>query len=177
VQTAAACEVHSAMFPRAQTLGLDAQPRPGLTQHKTEKGTTDLRVVAPRPSLPSTGRLTCRASRTFELPDPGERMNFLGATRSTEEAVHRLPTRRSLRRPPPNGAREGRPMLPVWCTHAAAYRSATRAAAGIPPSQSQPRQDRAARKHETVKPAKKKEKTAERYPFVLLTGEAIYLLP
>jgi hypothetical protein len=27
-----------------------------------------------------------------------------------------------------------------------------------------------------VKPAKKKEKTAERYPYFLLTGEAIYLL-
>lgn len=162
------------MFPRAQTLGLDVRPRPGLTQHNTEKGTTDSRVIAPRPSLPSTRRSTCRTSRNFELPDPRERMNFLGATRTTEETLHRLPTCRSLRRPPPNGASEGRPMIPVWCTHATAYRSATRAAVGIPPSQSQPRQDRAARKHETVKPAKKKEKTAERYPFVLLTGEAIY---
>ena len=158
------------MFPRAQTLGLDVRPRPGLTQNNTEKGTTDLRVIAPRPSLPSTGRLTCRASRTFELPDPGERMNFLGATRTTEEAVHRLPTRRSPRRPPPNGASEGRPMIPVWCTHASDHRSATRAAVGIRPSRSQPCQYRAARKHETVKPAKKKEKTAERSPYFLLTG-------
>lgn len=65
-------------------------------------------------------------------------------------------------------------MIPVWCTHASDHRSATRAAVGIPPSRSQPRQYRAARKHETVKPAKKKEKTAERYPYFLLTGEAIY---
>ena len=36
------------------------------------------------------------------------------------------------------------------------HRSATRAAVGIPPSQSQPCQDRAPRKHETVKPVKKK---------------------
>jgi hypothetical protein len=138
VQTAAACEVHSAVFPRTQTLGLDVRPRPGLTQHNTEKGTTDLRVIAPRPSLPSTRRSTCRTSRNFELPDPRERMNFLGATRTTEEADHRLPTCRSLRRPPPNGASEGRPMIPVWCTHAGDHRSATRAAVGIPPSRSQP---------------------------------------
>ena len=30
-------------------------------------------------------------------------------------------------------------------------------------------------KHETVKPAKKKEKNTERYQYFLLTGEAIYL--
>lgn len=67
-------------------------------------------------------------------------------------------------------------MIPVWCTHASDHRSATRAAVGIRPSRSQPRQYRAARKHETVKPAKKKEETAERYRYFLLTGEAIYLL-
>jgi hypothetical protein len=176
VQTATACEVHSAVFPRTQTDGLDAQSRPGLTQQNTEKGTTDLRVIALRPSLPTTGHSTCRVNRTFELPDSRERMNFLGATRTTEEADHRLPTRRSLRRPPPNGASEGRPMIPVWCTHAVDHRSATRAAVGIPPSRSQPCQDRTARKHETVKPAKKKGKNTELYPSVHLTGEAIYRL-
>jgi hypothetical protein len=65
-------------------------------------------------------------------------MNFLGATRTTEEADHRLATRRSLRRPPPNGASEGRPMIPVWCTHAVDPHSPTRTAVGIPPSQSLP---------------------------------------
>ncbi len=138
VQTVAACEVHSAVFPRTQTLGLDVQPRPGLTQHNTEKGTTDLRATAPRPSLPTTGHSTCRVNRTFELPDSRERMNFLGATRTAAEADHRLATRRSLRRPPPNGASEGRPMIPVWCIHVVDPRSPTRTAVGIPPSQSQP---------------------------------------
>jgi hypothetical protein len=65
-------------------------------------------------------------------------MNFLGATSTAEEADHRLAIRRSFRCPPPNGASEGRPMIPVWCTHAVDPDSPTRTAVGIPPSQSQP---------------------------------------
>jgi len=56
--------VHSAGFPDTQTM-IDAQPRPGLTQHNTEKGTTDSARDCSSAEPAINWTLDCRASRTF----------------------------------------------------------------------------------------------------------------